>query len=119
MKITFMGWDSGVKVHTRGFRPWRGTVRIDAGGFPNAYWQPGDSGPQVGSPDDPAKWAHGRFVPGKVEDLSLNGNYTVMFHFEEVELKNWIESYIAANPKEALTLLADMLQLAVKKVMKP
>ena len=54
-----------------------------------------------------------------MSDLKLNGDYHVVLEFEEAELKNWLKDYIANKPKEALVLLAEMLQLAVKKKVTP
>ena len=72
-----------------------------------------------GDPGRPAEWqADGRVV-GKVEEVDLEGCYTVEFLFEDAELENWLKRYVTEKPEEALRLLARMqaeasIQLARK-----
>ena len=56
----------------------------------------------------------GSFAKGELGGVHLNGRYEVTFELEDVELKNWLKSYIDTKPQEALELLAEMLPLAVE-----
>ena len=64
----------------------------------------------------PVRWMGGERVHGVLNKINLHGSFDVVLEFEEAELENWIDSYIKEKPQEALTLLADKLQLAVKEV---
>ena len=82
---------------------------------PHKVYDPGGES-FYGTPGEPATWYSGRFVHGVLNGLSLRGSYEVYLRFEDAELENWLKSYIATKPQEALDLLAKMLPLAVEKL---
>lgn len=101
MKITFQSLrdrDTD-KLHEPDFYPWDGRQPI--------VYQ---------SDDKPVHWVGGECVHGALEKVNLHGRFHVVLAFSEADLKNWIESYIEEKPHSALSLLADMMQLAVKEL---
>lgn len=110
MKISFKGYKRGERVHRHLFKPWLGEARGDDQhreylGNDRTYW---------GRPYSPMRWYLGRFSRGLIADLQLHGEYAVEVEFEDIELKNWLKSHIAAKPEEALDLIAEVLPLAVE-----
>ena len=102
MKIELFGCgNKAKKPHHPVFRP----KLVQSMGFADHY---------LGAPGAPMEWASGIVSWGQIEGLSLDGNYSVSFTFEAAELKNWLKSYIAAKPEEALDLIAEVLPLAVE-----
>ena len=97
MKITFQGWGHNGKKH---------------GPYPFTPWIPMRGSFVRGEPYYPMQWdgllALGQLEIPKKERLSY-GHYDVTLKFQKAELKNWLKSYIAAEPHEALDLIAEVL----------
>lgn len=109
MKITLTGCGNRGHTRTRDSRPWYGKFGVN--NVNRLYYSEGG---HPGSPDDPAHWLFGRFAPGLVKGLWLNGDYQVTLEFEDSELKNWLKNYIEHKPDEALDLIEEMLPEALK-----
>ena len=64
------------------------------------------------------EWRHGCVSSGNIDGLfrEKGSDYEVELKFEDAELKNWLESYIAYEPGKALDLLVKMLPKAVAKL---
>lgn len=71
---------------------------------------------------DAPEWmedANGWCMPGKIEYLPYKegeGPWWVSLTSNTDELKNWLKSYIEANPVEALNLLAEVLPLVAENL---
>ena len=71
-------------------------------------WQ--DSKPQQG-------WSGDGFTVVHIGNLINRGSdFRVVLEAEDGELETWLERYATTHPKEAISLLAQMLQLAVSKL---
>lgn len=87
MKLEFLGWTRAVHLHKHAVRPVARATR----GY---RAKPG-----------PITWEKGLEAVGKVEGLSLGGDFLVRFSFEEEDMKSWLLSYAAAQPQAALRLM--------------
>lgn len=87
MKLEFEGWSRVVHLHKH-------AVKAVVSGK-NGYR------PKQG----PINWESGLEAIGKVEGLSLTGDFLVRFSFDEEDMKNWLLTYAAAYPEAALRLM--------------
>jgi hypothetical protein len=67
----------------------------------------------LGMPGHPLEWSPDGLASGLISKVRLNGEYWVIFKFEDVELENWLKSYVTEYPEKALSLLVEMLQLTI------
>ena len=71
---------------------------------------------------DAPEWmedANGWCMPGKIKSIPYRerkGPWWVSITSNTDELKNWLKSYIEANPVEALNLLAEVLPLVAENL---
>lgn len=91
MKMTFEGWGRAVYTHPHKVRPMVGGSRN-----------------KVGKIDEPLEWSSALRASGKVQGLSLGGDFKVTFDFDEAELRNWLLAYLVDEPEAAIRLLAEM-----------
>ena len=62
------------------------------------------------------EWNANGLAEGTINGFDLakkDRDFTVRFHSSPDELKNWLKTYCAEKPEEALPLLAEALQIAV------
>jgi hypothetical protein len=92
MKIIFRGWNREIYRHEHPVTP----VTQRGGSY-----SPGNSG-------EPIDWSSAKRAFGRVNGLSLGGDFLVEFEFESSELRNWLRHYVTDEPETAVRLLAEM-----------
>ncbi|MCC5849664.1 MAG: hypothetical protein JJU29_16395 [Verrucomicrobia bacterium] len=102
MKITFRGWKREVTRHEHAVAPVTYNKRYSAGGY-----------------DQPLKWYSANRAYGKVQKLSLGGDFLIEIDFTSIELVHWLDAYIKEHPKEALRLLTKKQSVAIETVLAP
>jgi hypothetical protein len=55
------------------------------------------------------RWRSPMRAEGVIRELELTGNFSVVFDFEELELKNWATQFARGEPKAAIRLFSEML----------
>lgn len=89
LKLQFRGWQREVNEHVHEVIP----IILRR----NRY-SPQEKGP--------LEWHNGQLVYGKVENLSLSGNFLVEFHLDPAELGSWLTAYAKEKPEDALGIIA-------------
>ena len=91
MKLTFKGWKRQVYPHPHDITP------IQKGSYS-----------RLGKSGEALQWEKALLAKGKINNLSLNGDFRIEIEFDAEELKNWLSSYVSEYPEEAIQLLAEM-----------
>lgn len=95
MNITFVGWRGDILRHEHRVTPLYSAMDV-----------PG------GSSAEAVTWSRRLTASGKIDGVSLNGDYLMTIHLEPQELRNSIEAYIQSDPRAAAELLAQMATAA-------
>ena len=104
MKVSFRKISDARETHTFRYKLWS--------------WSRDHRGHEIIDTDNSPGWNAEGCMSGPIEELPYVGgksHWHVEIESTLGELKGWLEEYVKAHPKEALVLLADMIQLAVKK----
>lgn len=89
MKLEFTGWSRTVFKHKHNVQP----VSQKGGFRPEG--------------DGPIKWHKPLCAAGKLDGLSLSGDFLVQIEFEEAELRSWLLAYSKGSPEAALRLISE------------
>lgn len=92
VNITFVGWRGDILRHEHRVTPL----------YSEAIDVPG------GSSAEAITWSRRLTASGKIDGVSLNGDYLMTIHLEPQELRNSIEAYIRSDPAAAAALLAQL-----------
>jgi hypothetical protein len=102
MKIMFRGWGREVFPHEVEVTP---VTKTDGTFYPSERRRS-------------LRWANGMTAFGKVEGLALSGAFLAEFTFTEAELRDWLRSYLAAEPDSALQLISSVQTEAIRRLAK-
>lgn len=91
MNITFVGWRGDILRHEHRVTPL----------YSASFDAPGGASEAV-------TWSRRLTASGKIDGVSLNGDYLMTIHLEPQELRNSIQAYIQSDPEAAAHLLAQM-----------
>jgi len=69
-----------------------------------------------GSEDDTLKWVSSTEAVGRIQNVTLTGDFVVTFQFDKSELRNWLQVYVEENPTEGLRLLSELHTEAIIRV---
>lgn len=100
MKLIFKGLRREVYPHEHSVKP----APMDMGEFLRRKMQ----SKTQNHPEELLTWDSPTFARGEIHDVKLSGDFFVEFEFQETELKNWLEKYVASDPKAAIKLLAEL-----------
>jgi hypothetical protein len=93
MKLIFNGWSRTVYTHEHDVLPIKGGPNRRA---------------PIGKANEPLCWDNTLSARGRINNISLTGDFLVEFQFEASELRNWLSLYVKESPKDAIRLLAEM-----------
>src|SRR6478609_6209491 len=92
VNITFVGWRGDILRHEHQVTPLYSTAMDTPGG----------------ASTEAVTWSRRLTASGKIDGVSLNGDYLMTIHLEPQELRNSIQAYIQSDPAAAAHLLAQM-----------
>ena len=99
MKITFRGWRRMVFLHE---------VDVEPVEQRDGLYQSIDGKKSL-------IWSGSTRALGKVKDLALSGSFLAEFEFTPAELRSWLARYLAEKPEEAISLIAEAQNEALRE----